>query len=120
MNRDLCQLVIADVPSLPSAMDVELQSGKVSKAEPAALGVVMIVAVGSWRTPWSPMVHACDSSLDGSIGSSVWAVSDLRETGLRKEGGRWKLGAERARQQSLEAAGFLVGVDDELERNAEG
>ena len=52
--------------------------------------------------------------------SSIWAVSDVRETGLRKEGSRWKLGAEKARQQSLEATSYLVGENDALERNAEG
>ena len=49
----------------------------------------MIFDVGSSVTPWSPVVYACDSSLDGySVQSSVWAVSDARETGLRKVGRR--------------------------------
>ena len=52
--------------------------------------------------------------------SSVWAVSDVRETGLTKEGSRWEHGAERARQQSLEAAGYFVGENGELELDAEG
>ena len=48
--------------------------------------------VGSIATPWSPMVCACDSSLDGySVQSSVWAVSDV-----------------------------LVGENGELEPNAQG
>ena len=36
-----------------------------------------------------------------SVQSSLWALSDVRETGLIKEGSRWKLGAKRARAECL-------------------
>ena len=77
--------------SLPDPVNVQLQSGKVSKKSFAAFRGVMICAVGSRVTVWSPMVYACDSSLDGySVQSSVWAVTVVCETGLRKEGIRWE------------------------------
>ena len=66
------------------------------------------------------MVYACDASPEGhSVQCSLWALSDSREPGLGKEGSRWKLGAEWARHKSLEVAGFLVGENGKLERDAE-
>ena len=38
---------------------------------------------------------------------------------LRQEGSRWNLGAERARHESLEAAGFSCWRDGKLEGHAE-
>ena len=92
--RNFGQCFVAVLPSLPDAVNVQHQSGEESKNSLQHSEGVMIFAVGSSVTPWSPMVYACDSSLDGySVQSSIWTVSDVRETGLRKEGGRWKLGA---------------------------
>lgn len=81
----------------------------------------MILAASSWVTPWSCIVYACDSSLKGySVQSSVWDAKVVRDIGLQKERSRWKLGAEKARQMSLEAAGYLLREDGKLEKNSKG
>ena len=55
---------------------------------------VMIFAVDSWVTPWSPIIHTYDSSFDDySVESSIRIVSDMREIVISNEGSRWKLRA---------------------------
>ena len=81
----------------------------------------MIFAISSWVTPWSTRVYAYDASLEGfSIQSATWDQQQVRAVGLRKEKTRWKLGAEKARQKSLEAAGYLLDENGKLERNGAG
>lgn len=71
--------------------------------------------------PRSEVMYAVGSSLKGySVQSSVWDPKVVREIGLRKERSRWKLGAEKARERTLDSAGFLVREDEKLEKNEEG
>ena len=58
------------------------------KEELVAFRGALVFAVASRIAPWRPMYNACDSSLEGySVQSLLWASSDVRETGLRKDGG---------------------------------
>ena len=40
----------------------------------------------------------------------------MLDIGLQKERSRWKLGAEKARQRSLDASGYLMREDGKLEK----
>ena len=121
VNRDHLSIWYCTSAFIAQCYDYPTSVWQSVNEELAAFRGAMTFAVTTWVTPWSPMVYACDSSLEGhSVQCSLWALSDFREPGLGKEGSRWKLGgAEWARLKSLEVAGCLVGENGNLERDAE-
>jgi hypothetical protein len=67
------------------------------------------------------MVFSVDASLHGfGISSSIWDREDVAAVGRIREKTRWKLGAEKARQHAIQAAGFAMNADGKLARDTEG
>ena len=81
----------------------------------------MPLAVSSWITPWSPVAYMVDASLTGyGIQSANLGSQTVGSIGRVRERSRWRLGAEQARACSLEAAGYALNEDGELERDEHG
>ena len=105
--------------SLPHGMKIQFPSGEVSRRACSIQRCDDVCGSFVGNTLESDGLSVLIPLEGQSVQSSIWAVSVVRETGLRREGSRRKLGAERARQQSFEAAGYLVGEDGARERHSE-
>ena len=67
------------------------------------------------------MVHSVDASFAGfGISSSIWHPSQVAEVSRIRGRFWWKLGAERAREHAVLAAGFAMGTYGKHNATARG
>ena len=91
------------------------------RGELRAFRGLMVLAFAHWDRPWSNMVYSTDASEDGfGITVAEWDIADVGLIGRVSEKSRWKLGAERAREGALVAAGFIVQADGRLAKDDAG